>query len=66
MRTRECSRCKIPSTSSTRMAAAAALQHLMHRAGGEQSFRENWLANVDKDVVAGFEALSVPEQQEKP
>ncbi|KAB5549978.1 armadillo-type protein [Coniochaeta sp. 2T2.1] len=37
------------------------LQGLAERAGGQQQFEQNWLVNVDKDVVAGFRALSNPD-----
>ncbi len=41
----------------------ARLQDLIRRTGGEQAFQENWAANVDKDVLAGFQGLPQPEPQ---
>lgn len=41
------------------------LQGLVQRTGGEAAFRENWVANVDRDVLDGFEKLAAgpaPEQ----
>lgn len=35
------------------------LASLAQRTGGEQSFQENYLANVDADVLAGFQRLGV-------
>lgn len=37
-----------------------ALQGLSQRVGGEQRFEQEWLVNVDRDVLAGFEALNKP------
>lgn len=34
------------------------LQGLVQRAGGEAAFRENWVVNVDKDVLDKFERLA--------
>lgn len=34
------------------------LQGLVARTGGEGSFRENWVVNVDKEVLVGFEKLA--------
>ena len=34
------------------------LQGLVQRAGGEGAFRENWVVNVDSDVMVGFERLA--------
>ncbi|PSR77713.1 armadillo-type protein [Coniella lustricola] len=34
------------------------LQSLVARAGGEAAFRDNWVINVDRDVLARFEKLS--------
>lgn len=34
------------------------LQDLVQRAGGEAAFRESWVVNVDKEVLAGFERLA--------
>jgi len=36
------------------------LQDLVQRAGGQQKFEQDWLVNVDKEVLAGFETLSKP------
>ncbi|KAJ1327668.1 importin-11 [Microdochium nivale] len=36
------------------------LQSLVHSIGGEQAFQENWAVNVDRDVLAGFQALDAP------
>jgi hypothetical protein len=36
------------------------LKGLVERAGGQQKFEQDWLINVDKDVLASFEALSKP------
>jgi hypothetical protein len=36
----------------------ARLQDLVQRTGGEQQFEANWAVNVDKEVLAGFQALS--------
>lgn len=33
------------------------LGSLVQRLGGEQAFQENWAVNVDKEVLAGFQAL---------
>lgn len=41
------------------------LQGLVQRTGGEAAFRENWVVNVDSDVLSGFEKLAsgpAPEQ----
>ncbi|EAT91556.2 hypothetical protein SNOG_00061 [Parastagonospora nodorum SN15] len=35
------------------------LQQAVQAAGGEQRFQEDWLANVDKDVVKGFGELGI-------
>ncbi|KAF3057200.1 hypothetical protein GL218_06289 [Daldinia childiae] len=34
------------------------LNDLVQRSGGEQAFQENWTINVDKDVLAGFQAIA--------
>ncbi|KAF3764370.1 hypothetical protein M406DRAFT_98527 [Cryphonectria parasitica EP155] len=34
------------------------LQGLVARAGGEAAFRDDWVVNVDKEVLAGFERLA--------
>lgn len=34
------------------------LQGLVQMVGGEAAFRENWVVNVDSDVLAGFEKLA--------
>ncbi|KUI70808.1 Importin-11 [Cytospora mali] len=34
------------------------LQGLVQKAGGEAAFRENWVVNVDQDVLVGFERLA--------
>lgn len=34
------------------------LRGLMERSGGEGAFRENWVVNVDRDVLVGFERLA--------
>lgn len=34
------------------------LQGLVQRSGGEGPFRENWVVNVDKEVLTGFENLA--------
>ncbi|KAH6650964.1 armadillo-type protein [Chaetomium tenue] len=36
------------------------LADLVQRAGGEQAFEAEWAANVDRDVLAGFQRLSQP------
>ena len=35
------------------------LQNAIQGVGGMQAFQEQWLVNVDKDVVKGFEALGI-------
>jgi hypothetical protein len=42
------------------------LQGLVQRAGGQQRFEQEWLVNVDKEVLAGFEALSKPPDPSQP
>ncbi|KAH8906125.1 ARM repeat-containing protein [Coniochaeta sp. PMI_546] len=42
------------------------LQGLVQRAGGQQRFEQEWLVNIDKDVLAGFEALSKPPNLSSP
>ncbi|KAI1465445.1 ARM repeat-containing protein [Daldinia caldariorum] len=34
------------------------LNELVQRVGGGQAFEENWAVNVDKEVIAGFQALA--------
>lgn len=36
------------------------LQDLVARAGGEAAFEANWAVNVDREVLAGFRALTEP------
>ncbi|KAK3984384.1 armadillo-type protein [Cladorrhinum sp. PSN332] len=38
----------------------ARLQGLVARVGGEQAFEAQWALNVDRDVLVGFQKLSVP------
>lgn len=38
------------------------LQALVHMAGGESAFRENWVVNVDSEVLVGFEKLAAGAQ----
>ncbi|KAJ2890746.1 Armadillo-type fold protein [Zalerion maritima] len=45
----------------TRDFIMARLNNLVARVGGEQAFQDQWVVNVDKDVVAGFQQLSVPQ-----
>ncbi|KAM7206716.1 Armadillo-type fold [Rhypophila sp. PSN 637] len=40
------------------------LHDLIQRAGGEEVFQREWLANVDKEVVAGFQSLTQPRAAE--
>ncbi|KAI0007770.1 putative importin 11 [Xylariaceae sp. FL0662B] len=40
------------------------LHGLVEGVGGEQTFRENWAVNVDKEVLDGFQALGVPIEPE--
>jgi len=42
------------------------LQGLVQRAGGQQRFEQEWLVNIDREVLAGFEALSNPPDQAMP
>jgi hypothetical protein len=35
------------------------LQALVQLVGGEEEFQKNWLVNVDKDVLEGFQNLGV-------
>ena len=35
------------------------LQNAIQASGGMQAFQEQWLVNVDKDIVKGFEALGI-------
>ncbi|KAK7745558.1 hypothetical protein SLS53_003058 [Cytospora paraplurivora] len=37
------------------------LQGLVAGAGGETPFRDNWVVNVDQDVLVGFERLAAPQ-----
>ncbi|KAI1081940.1 putative importin 11 [Whalleya microplaca] len=36
------------------------LHNLAQAVGGEQAFQDNWAVNVDRDVLAGFQALDQP------
>lgn len=38
----------------------ARLLDMIARAGGEAAFNDNWLVNVDRDVLAGFQGLTTP------
>lgn len=40
------------------------LHDLVQRAGGEEVFQREWAANVDKEVVAGFQGLTQPRVEE--
>ncbi|KAI1501200.1 putative importin 11 [Biscogniauxia marginata] len=40
------------------------LHNLVQSVGGEQIFQENWAVNVDKEILAGFQALGVPRHHE--
>ena len=40
------------------------LHDLVQRAGGEQVFEREWAANVDKEVLAGFQRLTQPRVEE--
>ncbi|KAH6634205.1 armadillo-type protein [Chaetomium sp. MPI-SDFR-AT-0129] len=42
----------------------ARLGDMVQRVGGEQAFEENWTVNVDREVLAGFQRLSQPPNQE--
>ncbi|KAK3393703.1 armadillo-type protein [Podospora didyma] len=42
----------------------ARLLDLVQRTGGEQAFEANWAVNVDKEVLAGYQALSQPQEQQ--
>ena len=35
------------------------LQQAINASGGQDSFRQNWLVNVDPDVIKSFGALGV-------
>ncbi|KAK0731359.1 armadillo-type protein [Lasiosphaeris hirsuta] len=39
------------------------LEDLVRRAGGEQAFEAGWAVNVDKEILLGFQQLSLPPQQ---
>ncbi|RYO87619.1 hypothetical protein DL762_004163 [Monosporascus cannonballus] len=39
------------------------LHRLVERIGGLQAFHDNWLINVDRDVINGFEALGTSQPQ---
>ncbi|KAM7193571.1 Armadillo-type fold [Naviculisporaceae sp. PSN 640] len=42
----------------------ARLHDLVQRGGGEEVFQREWAANVDKEVIAGFQALTQPRAEE--
>lgn len=41
------------------------LHDLVERSGGERQFEANWAVNVDKEVLAGFQALGAPRAVEE-
>ncbi|KIH89460.1 importin [Sporothrix brasiliensis 5110] len=47
-------------TQTTHEFIMARLMDVIGRVGGEGAFNDNWLVNVDRDVLAGFQALTTP------
>ena len=47
-------------TQTTHAFIMARLMDMIARVGGEAAFNDNWLVNVDRDVLAGFQGLTTP------
>ncbi|KAL1898508.1 hypothetical protein Sste5346_003412 [Sporothrix stenoceras] len=51
-------------TQTTHAFVMARLMDVIGRVGGEAAFNDNWLVNVDRDVLAGFQGLTTPRLEE--